>query len=325
MTPDPSSLFKTASHQEALSGLTYAVLESKGFVVLTGEVGTGKTTVLSSVLRFIPRTRAVFSMILSPTLNPDEFLEAILTDFGIEEIPPAKIHRLMRLQQFLTESHTSGRTCVLVVDEAHKLSPAVLEEIRLLTNFENAQRKLLQIVLVGQRELVSLLNQEDLRQLKQRIALRFELQPLSMSEVDQYMRFRWVNAGSDQELPFDVAAIRAIGTASHGLPRLINALCDNALILAFGTGVGRVTAAHASQAIRDLDLALPDEPVGTPKLNGAPPSGQLRLPPPVGVVEPLKRPLVLSTLERYGARGRKAPLLMRWAGRLKLANVERHS
>ena len=333
MSPDPYCLFKTQSHQEALSGLSYALLDSKGFVILTGEVGTGKTTVLSRALRMMPETRAVFSMVLNPTLTPDEFLEAVLTDFGLENIPSSKLHRLSRLQQFLTEEHANGRTCVLVIDEAHKLSPEVFEEIRLLTNFENAQRKLLQIVLVGQTELRDVLNRADLRQLKQRIALRLQLEPLSIAEVDQYIRFRWASAGAEEALPFDEGAIQAIGKASRGLPRGINALCDNALILAYGSGDARVTAVHAQQAIRELDLVREEESQPASKVNGVPQpekqnglnpvaaSETLRLPPPTGVIVPLE----LKTLQRYSPKERKPPLLMRWAGRLKLAAVERQS
>lgn len=335
MTPDPYCLFRTESHREALSGLSYALLEGKGFVILTGEVGTGKTTVLNRVLHFIPSTHAVFSVVLNPTLSADEFLESVLMDFGIENIPASKVHRLVRLQQFLAKTQANSRTCVLVVDEAHKLSPEVLEEIRLLTNFENAQRKLLQVVLVGQTELRTLLNREDLRQLKQRIALRFELQPLSVDEVGQYMRFRWRNAGAEEDLPFERDAIHRIGSVSRGLPRLINALCDNALMVAYGSGDACVTAAHVGQAMRDLDLGRAEEILAVPKVNGVAKSNAvaksngvaaadtLRLPPPSPVMAAL--PLRLRTLEKYIPSERKAPLLMRWAGKVRLAPVEREN
>ena len=150
MTPDPSFLFLSAAHREALAGLTYAILSRKGFVVLTGDAGTGKTTLLTRVLKSVPPSRASFSVVLNPTLTPAEFLELVLLDFGIAEVPASKAQRLTILREFLTEAYGQNRVSVLVVDEAHKLPPDVLEEIRLLSNFELPEGKLLQIVLAGQ-------------------------------------------------------------------------------------------------------------------------------------------------------------------------------
>ena len=276
-------------HREALAALTYGILEEKGFIVVTGEAGTGKTTLLSRLLRMIPGARTAFSLVLNPTLSPEEFLESALADFGIEEIPNSKMHRLLKLQQFLTTARSSGKICVLVADEAHKLSSEVLEEIRLLTNFENAERKLLQIVLAGQTELRNILNTEELRQLKQRIAVRCELRPLSNAEVAEYMYFRWARAGGADEPPFDEDAIDIIACASRGIPRVINALCDGALILIYATGDSSVTAAHARQVARDLDLgvaeyALAPKEHKLPAANASPAHARLNLPRP----EPLK-------------------------------------
>jgi general secretion pathway protein A len=254
MTPDPSFLFQTDNHREALAALVYGVVEEKGFIVLTGSAGTGKTTLISRVLRTIPKDTAVFSLVLNPTLTGDEFLESALVDFGIEDIPQTKVRRLLRFQQFLMAMRAEGRICVLVVDEAHKLSSDVLEEIRLLTNFENAERKLLQILLAGQPELRDTLNAEALRQLKQRVAVRCELQPLSGAEVAKYMDYRWATAGGAVRAPFEHEAIRVITYVSGGIPRVINALCDNALTLTYATGDGTVKECHAKQAARDLDL-----------------------------------------------------------------------
>lgn len=286
MTPDPSFLFQTSTHREALAGLVYAVLEKKGFIVLTGDAGTGKTTLLSRMLRTIPSDQAVFSLVLNPTLGVRQFLECVLLDFGIGDVPVSKVHRLLRLQQFVMEAHKGCKTCVLVVDEAHKLSVEVLEEIRLLSNFENAEQKLLQIVLAGQSELRTILNAVELRQLKQRIAVRCELKPLSPSEVYEYMRFRWTKAGSSQVLPFDEDAIRTIATVSGGLPRVINALCDNALVTIFGAGERTVTGPHAREAARDLDLlgteSWPPE-YRVIERNAAHGVGSLKLPKPLSV------------------------------------------
>jgi general secretion pathway protein A len=302
MTPDPGFLYQTQSHREALAALTYGVLQEKGFITVIGDAGTGKTTLLSRMLRTIPGDKVAFSLVLNPTLSCDEFLESALVDFGIEAVPDTKVRRLLKLQQFLGIARSAGRICVLVADEAHKLSTAVLEEIRLLTNFENAERKLLQIILSGQPELRATLNAEELRQLKQRIAVRCELRPLSDAEVAQYMHFRWATAGGGDDIPFDKDAIQFIAGASRGIPRVINALCDNALTLIYATGEGRVTGLHAQQVAGDLDLGGAESytpttpqrthPNGAPgghpngaagHPNGAPRHPPLNLPRPVAV------------------------------------------
>ncbi len=254
MTPDPSFLFQTPTHREALAALTYGVLEEKGFIVVTGDAGTGKTTLISRLLRAIPDGKTTFSLVLNPTLGPDEFLESALVDFGIDEIPTGKMRRLLKFQQFLIAARSACKVCVLVVDEAHKLSGEVLEEIRLLTNFENAERKLLQIILAGQTELRSTLNTRALRQLKQRIAVRCELRPLSNHEVAEYIYFRWARAGGADDPPFNEEAIEVIARASGGIPRVVNALCDNALMLIYAIGESSVEATHARQVASDLDL-----------------------------------------------------------------------
>src|SRR5215471_16448953 len=201
MTPDPGFLFLTPAHREALAGLNYAILQRKGFAVLTGEAGTGKTTLLRAVLESVPASKAHFSLLVNPTLSPSEFLEMVLLDFGIAEIPASKAQRLMSLDQFLLQAHRENKGAVLIVDEAHKLPPDVLEEVRLLTNFETARSKLLQIVLAGQSE------RDDLRQLKQRVAVRLAIRPLTAAEVEQYMRHRWMKAGGTSLLLFGADAI----------------------------------------------------------------------------------------------------------------------
>jgi general secretion pathway protein A len=317
MSPDPNLLYMTECHRDALAGVTYSILAGKGFVVLIGDAGTGKTTVISRMLRYIPSEKATFSVLLNPTLSADEFLESVLVDFGITDIPDSKAKRLVKLQEFVSESHAAGKTCVLVVDEAHKLSPDVLEEIRLLTNFENAERKLLQILLAGQTELAGVLNRGDMRQLKQRIAVRFNLQPLSPKEVRAYLLFRWAGAGAQSALPFEFGAIQTIASTSRGIPRIINAICDNALVLAFGSGERIVTSAHVQQAVTDLDLELMDAPV--PPVEKKPiVLPKLNLPGPTASAPPIR----LRTLEQY-LPSEKVPLIMRWAGKLKLASVER--
>lgn len=262
MTPDPGFLMMTASHLEVLSGLVYAVYEGKGFVVVTGEAGTGKTSLVRALMR--TAKSAHFSLILDPILSLDEFLEMVLLDFGITDVPASKTRRLVALQDLFAKLHEEGKTPVLIVDEAHILSPEVLEEVRLLTNFETDDRKLLQIILVGQTELDRVLNQTDLRQLKQRIELRLELKPLSLVEVADYLRHRWKQAGGlADKFPFSAEAIPLIAEASRGVPRLINAICDNALLLAFADEVFTVTPDHIKEAVTSLDLRncpeTPDE------------------------------------------------------------------
>ena len=258
LTPDPAFLFLTPQHREALVGLTYAILQRKGFVVLTGEAGTGKTTLLARVLHFLPSTRVQFSIILNPTLTPSEFLELTLLDFGIKDIPASKAQRLWKLQNLLFHYRSQGKVSALILDEAHKLSPEVLEEVRLLGNFEETDQKLLQILLVGQSELEDNLNREDLRQLKQRIALWLRISPLAPSDVQQYIRYRWLIAGGTQP-PFTADAVDRIADKSSGIPRLINSLCENALTIAFGEGAAEVDKRHVLAAARDMQLGDMDE------------------------------------------------------------------
>src|SRR5437588_544333 len=222
MTPDPAFLFLTSAHREALAGVTYSIWSRKGFVVLTGDAGTGKTTLLTRIFQSIPSTRVRFSVVLNPMLTPGEFLELALLDFGLTDIPASKAQRLTLLQQFLIDIHSKGQLAVLVVDEAHKLPPDVLEEIRLLSNFELAEAKLLQIVLAGQTELGGVLNRQDMRQLKQRIAMRLVIHPLSPTGVEHYIEHRWAKAGASKPHPFHPDAIARIAEFSHGIPRLVN-------------------------------------------------------------------------------------------------------
>jgi general secretion pathway protein A len=251
MTPDPAFLFLTAQHREALVGLTYGILQRKGFVVLTGEAGTGKTTLIARVLQSLPSNKIQFSAIINPTLTPAEFLESVLLDFGMTNIQTSKAQRLWMLRRFLLQGQREGKISALIIDEAHKLSPEVLEEIRLLGNFEEADQKFLQILLVGQGELDDLLNRDDLRQFRQRVAVRLFLSPLAPTDVAQYIRHRWLRAGGT-DAPFSSESINCIADASDGIPRVINALCDNALTLAYAEGASLVEARHVTTASTDL-------------------------------------------------------------------------
>jgi general secretion pathway protein A len=257
MTPDPAFLFMTPQHREAMAGLTFALASRRGFLVLTGEAGTGKTTLLRRMLSSAPAQRTHFGFVLNPMLSPAEFLELVLIDFGVRDVPASKAQRLVKFEEFLLKAQADGQTVVLVVDEAHKLTLELLEEIRLLTNFETSEQKLLQIILAGQPELASLLNRDDMRQLKQRVAIRLHLNPLQPPDVEQYMRTRWMRAGSKMELPFTPEAIHAITGASRGIPRLINVICDNALTNAFGECSHTIGRPQVVEVLGDLHLPVP--------------------------------------------------------------------
>ena len=316
MTPDPDCLFMTASHRDALSGLQCAVLKRSGFVVLTGGPGTGKTTLLASLIR--SAKSAHFAVVLNPTLDSDEFLELVLVDFGFKDVPRSTAQRIVKLQEFLLELHAQGKVPVLMVDEAHKLRPEVLEEIRLLTNFESTKRKLLQIVLAGQSELATLLNREDLRQLKQRIEIRLQVRPLARGEVGNYMRHRWQCAGGAVALPFSVEAISLVAGASHGIPRLVNSICDNALLVAQAGGDTWITVEQVRQVLRNLDLEDSIEERSTGEapapLNGG--TG------PRAVVATGVPSLARLPNSELFPSSSGAPFIMRWASKLNLGTVQ---
>ena len=280
MTPDPSTLYLTPCHREALAGLAYGVMRRKGFIVLIGDAGTGKTTLLRRLLLTLPESSVESSVLINPTLTPSEFLEMVLDDFKVSSSATSKAQRLIRMRDFLVNLHREGKIAVLMVDEAHKLSAEVLEEVRLLTNFETDEHKLLQIVLAGQTELGGLLNRDELRQLKQRVAVWLEIRPLGTADLHEYLRFRWQISGGTEPLPFTEGAIGAIAQWSRGIPRLVNSICDNALLLACGDGVKSVGIAHIQEVARDFQLRLD---VPAPVAVNAPAAGSLHRAIPAGM------------------------------------------
>jgi general secretion pathway protein A len=263
MTPDPHFLFLTPAHREALAGLIYSVMNRKGISLLIGEAGTGKTTLIRTAIESIPKTLAHFALVVHPTVSAGEFLELLLLDLGVDDVPATKARRLTELQRFLVNHHMAGRLVVLILDEAHKLAPDLLEEVRLLANFESSQGKLVQIVLSGQNELDGTLARQDMRQLKQRVAFRFVIQPLPPGQVAEYVAFRWAQAGSAQAHPFGEDTIDYLAFFSGGIPRVINAICDNALVLAYAEGNREVRPEHIISVAKDLawdtDQASPAE------------------------------------------------------------------
>jgi general secretion pathway protein A len=320
LTPDPSFLFLLPRHRQALAGLTYAVTERKGFVVLTGDAGTGKTTLVNAVLSRLPADRIESSILLNPTLTASEFLESVLLDFDIADVPASKAQRLWKLQEFLARAHRETRLALLIIDEAHKLGPELLEEIRLLGNLENQSEKFLQILLVGQSELDALLSRPDLRQFKQRIALRLDIGSLTPAEVEQYVFFRWAKAGAQSAPPFSPEAMIGVGRWSQGIPRLINAICDTALLLAYCDESNLVAERHVRAAAANLLLTDPT-PQGTrqadPSANGHGAEKQLEIPTPPPVTHfPSGDSPMLSTLASYADPRANSSVFKRLAEKL---------
>src|SRR5262245_22847057 len=234
ITPDPRYLFMSERHAEALAHLLYGINEAGGFIQLTGEVGTGKTTVVRSLLERMPG-HADVAVILNPQLTPLQFVLTICEELGIfmRDEDSASIKDLVDiLNRRLLESHARGRRVVVIVDEAQNLAPETLEQVRLLTNLETPSQKLLQIILIGQPELREVLSRVELAQLAQRITGRYHLDPLSKSETASYVNHRLRVAGANGEV-FTSAALREVYRLSNGIPRIINVICDRALLGAF--------------------------------------------------------------------------------------------
>ena len=242
ITPDPSFLYSTKKHNEALAALYYGVRRRKGFVVLTGEVGTGKTLLVRCLLQILRQADVAFAYVFNSRLTPMEFLQYIAGDFHLTTSGKSKAELLLELGSYVISRGQRNLTTVLIVDEAHHLSVDVLEEIRLLTNLETASAKLLQILLIGQPELDEKLDCENLRQLKQRIALRARLVPLELDETGNYIHRRLQLAGSARaEVIFPVDTVLEVHRQSRGYPRLINTLCENGLIHAYAKQSQTVT------------------------------------------------------------------------------------
>jgi general secretion pathway protein A len=253
ITPDPRYLFMSARHGEALAHLVYGVTESGGFIQLTGEVGTGKTTLCRTLLLHRMPGNANVAVVLNPQLSAHEFLQSICEELGVAlPEPTGSIKALIDgLNAHLLAAHAEGRRTILVVDEAQNLAPDVLEEVRLLTNLETSKQKLLQIILIGQPELRELLARTDLRQLAQRITGRYHLEPLSRDETSQYIEHRLQVAGALGEV-FDAGAKRTVFRLSQGIPRLINVICDRALLGAYSQGRRLVNARLVRRAAREV-------------------------------------------------------------------------
>lgn len=260
LCPDPAFFVSTAAHDEALATLYYGVRQHKGLTVITGEVGTGKTLLLRCLLKLLKDSPDIeYSYMFNSRLDALDFLRYIVADFGLPVRGESKADHLIALTDFLTTRGKKSMTTVLIIDEAHDLSEEVLEEIRLLSNIETADDKLLQILLIGQPELEEKLDATGLRQLKQRIALRARLRLLTCAETEHYISQRLLIAGTDSphRQLFREDALEAIYHYSRGTPRLINTLCDNCLICAFAKQLQQIDAQIVDEVAAEFRLEAP--------------------------------------------------------------------
>jgi general secretion pathway protein A len=255
VNPDPRYLFLTRHTEEALACLTYGIQSRKGFVLLTGEVGTGKTTLINKLLEWLRLQQVSTAFIFNSRMNVPQFLDYMMADFGIPCESRAKSQVLLRLYNWLLDRYRAGETAVLIVDEAQNLSDEVLEEIRMLTNLETFTEKLLQIVLVGQPELEHKLKQPQLRQLRQRLTLRAKTYPLSLDETKAYVQQRLRIAGSNGQQIFDPESLVTVHRYALGIPRVINLVCEHCLVSAFVDQQQVITPTIVETVARDFDLS----------------------------------------------------------------------
>ncbi len=257
MTPDPRFLFLARSHRDALAYLHYGIEERKGFLVLNGEVGVGKTLVVRTLLGQLPEDVRT-AIVMNARLTFKQLLYMSLVDFGLRPPGRTKVDLLMTLQDFLLEIRNGGGNAVLIVDEAQNLTEDALEDFRLLSNFEASNTKLLQIILVGQPELRQLLARRSLRQLRQRIPGIYDLNPLPPDSVREYIAFR-LRVAADGAVPviFGDDALDLICHHSRGTPRLINQICDRAMLVGYARGADRVEAEHVRDAASELEIDTP--------------------------------------------------------------------
>ena len=275
LTPNPRYLFLTAAYREALSNLIYGLSGRKGLTVLTGEAGTGKTTLLTVALAQWREEGHLVATLRNPTMERTEFLEFLSLEFGLS--PRAAESKTVLLREFealLRDRHAHGKLTALVIDEAHSLPTELLEEIRLLANIETPDTKLLPLILLGQPELADRLNDPNLRQLKQRVALRCSLVPLDVREAAAYVAKRIQLAGGDSLQLFTREAVEAIHYGSGGIPRLINVICDNALVNAMAAGVKPVSQDIVREVCADFDLPVLPQAAGRIRATPAVPSVQ---------------------------------------------------
>jgi general secretion pathway protein A len=268
LTPDPKFLYRSESHGNAFDLLQYAIRRREGFVVITGDIGTGKTTLCRALLEQIDRTTFT-ALVLNPFLSEEELLKRILQDFGVVSREEAKAPQRAGvtkqelvdvLYEFLLGLVPLNANAVLIIDEAQNLPPPVLEQIRILSNLETDKEKLLQIILVGQLDLQEQLRSPELRQLDQRVSIRYELKPLDADAVAAYVAHRLAIAGGSASVSFTTKALERVHKLSHGIPRLINLICDRALLAGFSARTNRITPEMVTEAAETLDVQSPGPP-----------------------------------------------------------------
>ena len=257
LSPDPAFLYASPQHEEALANLTYGVQSRKGFIVLTGEVGTGKTTLLECLRDYMEESGIHFAFIFNSRLTVDQFFEMIAYDLELQCPKDSKAQILLALHQMLIMRAAKNAITALVVDEAHDLGWDLLEEVRMLGNLENRTGKLLQIVLAGQPELDRKLDAPNLRQLKQRIVLRCSLKAFQEAQTVEYIRARLAKAGLPEQTVFPPELLPEIHRRSEGIPRLINIICDNLLLTAFAMEKKAATLQMLDEVSRDMRLDWP--------------------------------------------------------------------
>jgi len=260
MSPDPSFLFRSSQHEEALANLIYGVQSRKGFVLLSGEVGTGKTTMLECLRDFLHSQQIAFASLFNSRLTVEQFFELLSYDLELQCNRHSKTEVLLALNNMLLERAGVGRTTVLIVDEAHNLEWDVLEEIRLLGNLENRRGKLLQIILAGQQELDRKMEAPEFRQLKQRIALRCTLRGFDLHDAVSYINSRMTRAGVQGQTVFSPELMEEIRLRTQGIPRLINAVCDNLLLTCFALETRTATLKMLDEVSSDMHLDYPVAP-----------------------------------------------------------------
>jgi general secretion pathway protein A len=259
LSPDPAFLYRSEQHEEALANLIYGVQSRKGFIVLTGEVGTGKTTMLECLRDFLESQYIEFAFIFNSRINSDQFFEMIAYDLDLRCQRTSKTEVLFALNQLLLQQSQQGRTTVLIIDEAHNLEWEVLEEIRLLGNLENRRGKLIQVILAGQPELDRKLDAPNLRQLKQRIVLRCALEPLDLTQTTEYINTRMEKAGMANQDVMPPELIQEIQVRAQGIPRVINAICDNLLLTCFAMETKVATVEMLDEVSKDMRLEWPGQ------------------------------------------------------------------
>jgi general secretion pathway protein A len=252
ITPDPRFLFFSAQHREAFDHLLYGIENRKGFIELTGEVGLGKTTLCRAVLTNLPK-KVRTAMVLNPTVSGTQLLRSILNDFGFHAVGRDRLFYIEQLNVFLLGQMRDGYNVAVIIDEAQDLTPEVMEQVRLLSNLETDQHKLVQIVLAGQPELRQRLDKPDLRQLKQRIMIRCHLLPLTGDETGRYLAHRLKVAGANREVGFDREAVESIYSYTKGIPRVINALCDRVMMAGYVAGKRMIGAPEVRKASSDME------------------------------------------------------------------------